>query len=187
MVQSEKPKNAKDFQPYTIEALNDKDVSNALQSLAHFEHLDYEVMSLMITHTIENCEPGKKFYSMQSLALVCNSLSRLGVKNQVLFDKVKEYLLQKGHAAGWYEDGQLQFQKGLKPFLNHIDCSQFMTAFCRNGFYESSLFYLLEVNILLWLGQIEEAQETDTSASESVTASLITIFCAHQEWCRHML
>ena len=98
-----------------------------------------------------------------------------------------EFLLEKGEAAGWYEDGQLQFQTDRKPFLNHIDCSQFMTAFCRNGFYENSLFYLLEVNVLLWLAKVEQAMEMETRTSESVTASLITIFCAHQEWCRHML
>ena len=38
------------------EALSDTDVANALQSLAHFEHLNYEAMGKLIKLSIEKCE-----------------------------------------------------------------------------------------------------------------------------------
>lgn len=33
-----------------------RDIANALQSLAHFEHLDMEVMKMLLQKSIETCE-----------------------------------------------------------------------------------------------------------------------------------
>lgn len=98
---------------------------------------------------------------MHSLALVCNSLAKLGIKNEVLFDKVRQFVLDKAKQSGYIneEEGTV-FVTSAEPymqrhFLKPADCAQFMTAFARSGFFDSQLFYLLEGCVLQSLDQMD--------------------------------
>ena len=102
-------------------------------------------MELLIKKTINNCHQ----YSSQSLAIICNSLADLGVKNDALFQTVKDQLLQSN-----------------EDHLYPIDCAQFMTAFTRTGFYDLELYFHLE---LIFKKQIDQVN----------SETLITMYCAH--------
>ena len=126
-----------------------KDTANALQSLACFEHFHYDAMGALIKNTIENCQN----FSPQSLAIVCNSLADLGVKNDALFAKVNQTLLTTSDSK-------------LRP----IDCAQFMTAFARLGFLNEELFIFLENHYNMHMLTTKNAISSETH---------ITMLCAH--------
>lgn len=90
-------------------------------------------------------------FSNQSLAIVCNSLAMLGVKNKALLEQVKERLLNESPS-------------NLKP----VDISQFLTAYCRAGYFDEKVICMLEDMFLDKMREGNVDQET-----------LITTYCAH--------
>ena len=130
-----------------------QDVANGLESLSHFNHLDGPSMTLLIEKTIDQMN----MFSNQSLAIVCNSLATLGVQTKALLVDVKERLLNES-------------PNNLKP----VDISQFLTAYCRAGFFDEQVIYMLEQIFLNKMRAGPVDQET-----------LITVYCAHQEWTKY--
>lgn len=92
-------------------------------------------------------------------------MGRLDINNTTVFTIIKEIVLKN------HNNKDLSLTEKLKP----IDCAQFMTAFCRVGFFEDQeLFEVLEQ---VFLARIEEASGE----------TLVTIFTAHASWAQSMI
>ena len=75
----------------TEDKFHHQDISNTIQALGHFEHLNFKVMELLIKQTIKDCEN----FKLQSLAIISNSLADLGVKNDTLFAAIAKVIFDK--------------------------------------------------------------------------------------------
>jgi hypothetical protein len=97
------------------------------------------------------------------LAIICNSLADLGVKNDTLFAEIAKVLYIR------YEEMNSGFDSGSQ-IVKPIDCAQFLTAFSRNQFFDDDLFKMI--------GQMfERTIEREKNGINSET--LVTMYCAH--------
>lgn len=140
--------------------MNELDLANSLRALAHFQHLDYDCLEMLLKESIKQSGDMK----LRSLAVVLNSFAELDVTNPTLLTITREILLRSIDYKGPGSEVQ-----ELLP----IDCAQFMTAYCRAKMFQE--FNLMEALESQFVSQIDRADGPTT----------VTMFCAHAAWADH--
>jgi len=60
--------------------LHDLDIANAVRSFAHFEHVDYDCLEVLLKQTIRRADQ----LNMQTLAVILNSFADMDISNPTL-------------------------------------------------------------------------------------------------------
>ena len=67
------------------------DVASALRSYAHFQHLDYDCIEVLLKISINRATD----FNMQTLAVTVNALAELDITNPTLLQITKQILLKR--------------------------------------------------------------------------------------------
>lgn len=154
--------------------LNELDIANTLRAYAHFQHVDYECIEVLLKQTIRRAQD----FKLQSLAVIANSLADLDIVNPTFLEIVKQILIEKIDVK---TDESIPESENMMPgkpgpkMLAPIDCAMFMTAFTRCKQFDSiDLLKSLEAS---FLSRIESANGP----------TLVTVFNSHANWCQHIV
>jgi hypothetical protein len=91
--------------------LNELDIANSLRAFAHFQHVNYDCLEILLKQSIRSATDMK----LRSLSVVVNSFAELDITNPTLLGITKEILLKKADTKSEYN---------LNPEnLEPIDCA----------------------------------------------------------------
>ena len=66
------------------------DIASAMRAYAHFQHLDYDCMEMLLKIAISRTRE----FNLQTLAVTLNSFAELDITNETLLQISKQYLLE---------------------------------------------------------------------------------------------
>lgn len=162
------------FSQVIIEAkpdqLNELDIADAVRSFAHFKHMDYDVLEVLLKQSIRRADT----FKLQTLSVILNSFAELDIQNPTLLAISKQILLSKIDGKAENADGMALIGKD-RPGLAPIDASLFMAAFSKAEFFNDPA--LQESLISCFLERIREADGPTT----------VTLLNAYAIWCHHMI
>ena len=106
--------------------LSELDIADALRALAHFQHMDYDCLEVLLKQSIKRADK----FKLQTLAVVLNAYAELEIVNPTLLTIAKQTILARIDRNEVTIDGEPSIT-GEIPSLKPVDCSMFMAAFSR--------------------------------------------------------